>query len=84
MIIPSAPQFDVCLLCSGACLAKCLNSVLYVKVVVAAFNQEKALVGAFTVIVKTDCETDGSSEALFIWAHNGPDQDIMSANTHFM
>ena len=35
------------------------------KVVVAAFNQEKALVGAFTVIVKTDCETDGSSEALF-------------------
>ena len=34
------------------------------KVVVAAFNQEKALVGAFTVIVKTDCETDGSSKAL--------------------
>ena len=30
------------------------------KVVVAAFNQEKALVGAFSVIVKTDCETDGS------------------------
>ena len=25
-----------------------------------AFNQEKALVGAFFVIVKTDCETDGS------------------------
>ena len=25
-----------------------------------AFNQEKALVGAFSVIVKTDCETDGS------------------------
>ena len=31
-----------------------------VKVVVAAFNQEKALVGAFSVIVKTDCGTDGS------------------------
>ena len=31
-------------------LAKCLNSVLNVKVVVAAFNQEKALVGAFYVI----------------------------------
>ena len=27
---------------------------------VGAFNQEKALVGAFSVIVKTDCETDGS------------------------
>ena len=34
------------------------------KVVVAAFNQEKALVGAFSVIVKTDCETDGSFGAL--------------------
>ena len=31
---------------------------------VGAFNQEKALVGAFSVIVKTDCETDGSSAAL--------------------
>ena len=28
--------------------------------VVAAFNKEKALVGAFSVIVKTDCGTDGS------------------------
>ena len=28
-----------------------LNSVLNVKAVVAAFNQEKALVGAFSVIV---------------------------------
>ena len=35
-----------------------------VKVVVAAFNQEKTLVGAFSVIVKTDFETDGSSTAL--------------------
>ena len=26
--------------------------------------QEKALVGAFSMIVKTDCETDGSSAAL--------------------
>ena len=33
---------------------------------IAAFNQEKALVGAFIVIVKTDCETDGSSAALFL------------------
>ena len=27
---------------------------------VNAFNQEKALVGAFSVIVKTDCGTNGS------------------------
>ena len=30
------------------------------KALVGAYNQEKALVGAFSVIVKTDCETDGS------------------------
>ena len=30
------------------------------KAVVAAFNQEKALVGAFSVIVKIDCGTDGA------------------------
>ena len=30
------------------------------KALVGAFNQEKALVGAFTVIVKTGCGTDGS------------------------
>ena len=33
-------------------LALCLNSVLNVKVLVGAFNQERALVGAFSVIVK--------------------------------
>ena len=27
---------------------------------VGAFNQERAIVGAFSVIVKTDCETDGA------------------------
>ena len=32
--------------------SKCLNSVLNVTAVVAAFNQEKALVGAFSVIVQ--------------------------------
>ena len=37
-----------------------LYSVLNVKARAGAFNQEKALVGAFSVIVKTDCETDGS------------------------
>ena len=33
-------------------LTKCLNSVLNVKALVGAFNQEKALVGAFSVIVQ--------------------------------
>ena len=28
------------------------------KALVGALNQEKALLGAFSVIVKTDCETD--------------------------
>ena len=36
------------------------NSVFNAKVVVAAFNQEKALVGAYSMIVKTGCGTDGS------------------------
>ena len=36
----------------NAHLAKCLNSVLNVKALVGAFNQEKALVGAFSVIVQ--------------------------------
>ena len=34
----------------------CLNSVLNVKVVVAAFNQEKALLGAFSVITNLRME----------------------------
>ena len=46
------------------------NSVLNVKALEGAFNQEKALVGAlvgaFSVIMKTHCETDGSSAGL-IW-----------------
>ena len=36
------------------------QSVLNVKVLVGAFNQEKALIGAFYVIVKTGWGTDGS------------------------
>ena len=35
-----------------ACLAKCLNRFFNVKAVVGAFNQEKALVGAFALIVQ--------------------------------
>ena len=38
--------------------------VLNVKALLGAFNHEKALAGVFSVIVKTDCETDGSSAAL--------------------
>ena len=40
--------------CCGvnARLAKCLNSVLNVKALVGAFNQEKAPEGAFAVIVQ--------------------------------
>ena len=41
-------------------MVQCLYSVLNVKVLVGAFNQEKALVGAFTMFV----ETDGSFAAL--------------------
>ena len=38
------------------------------KAVVAAFNQQTALVEAFSVsvIVKNDCETNGSSAALVV------------------
>ena len=36
------------------------------KALVGTFNKEKALVGAFSVIVKTDCETDGSCAALLV------------------
>ena len=38
----------------NVCLALCLYSGMNVKVLVGAFNQEKALVGAFSMIVKTD------------------------------
>ena len=38
------------------------NSVLNLKALVGGFYQD--LVGAFSVIVKTDCETDGSFTAL--------------------
>ena len=40
----------------NARLAQCLNSVLNVKAVVAAFNQEKALLGAFSVITNLRME----------------------------
>ena len=43
------------------------------KAVVAAFNQEKALVGAFSVIVETDCGTDGS---FYSTTHNTPHSPV--------
>ena len=43
-------QFYVYLLWVNAHVAKCLNSVLNGKALVEAFNQEKAIVGAISVI----------------------------------
>merc|ERR1712067_51937 len=51
----------------NARLAQCLNSVLNVKAVVAAFNQEKALVGAFSVITNLRMEL---FEALIVTSSN--------------
>ena len=51
-------QFHVYLLWVNTHLAQCLNSALYVKA--CAFNQEKAPVGAFSVIVK--------SSLTFVWS----------------
>ena len=46
-----------------------VNSVLNVKVVVAAFNKEKALVGAFSVIVQPVVEPMDRFEALIVSVH---------------
>ena len=51
-VIASASQFHIYLPWGQPCLAYCLNSVLNGKALVGAFNQEKALVGAFSVIVQ--------------------------------
>ena len=56
MIIASVSQFHICLPWVKACLEWCLNSVLNVKALVGAFNQEKALVGAFSVITNLRME----------------------------
>ena len=63
MTIASASQFHIYLPWVNARSAKCFHSVFNVKALVGAFNQEKALVGAFSVTVKTvktGCGTDGS------------------------
>ena len=63
MIIVSASQFH--LPCLGTCLAQCINSVLNVRALVGAFNQEKALdlEEAFSVTVKTDGLFENCSSA---------------------
>ena len=56
------------------------------KALVGAFNQEKALVGAFSVVVKTGCGTDGalhstsSLSAALLLVHNQP----APVNQHFI
>ena len=52
MIFASTSNFHIYLLWDNSHLAKCLNSVLNVKALVGVFNQEKALVGAFSVDVQ--------------------------------
>ena len=59
-----------------------LNSVLNVKAVVAAFNQEKALVGAFSVITNLRMDllkhlvfsVPGARENLHLQSFDGPDR----------
>ena len=61
MISASVSQFHVYLLWGQHPFSVVSQySVFNVKALVGAFNQEKALVGAFSVIVKTGCGTDGS------------------------
>ena len=54
------------------------HSVLNGKALVGAFNQEKALVGAFSIIVKTDFETDGALHS----TSSGDDKKSINANNH--
>ena len=72
MTFVSASQFHIYLPWVNARLEECLISVLNVKVLVGAFNQEKALVGAFFVIVKTGCGTDGSFYSTNSFPQKGP------------
>ena len=63
IIFTPVSQFLVNLSFLGACSAKYLNSVLNVEALVGAFKQEKALVGAFSVIVKSSQTFAGCSTA---------------------
>ena len=46
------------------------------KALVGAFNQEKALVGAFSVIMKTGCGTDGALHSTIVSIQH-PQMDIL-------
>ena len=78
----------------NACLAQCLNSVLNVKAVVAAFNQEKALVGAFSVItnlwmelfealIADKCWTSGPVLGSGGDEKGGSGEHVVAAQCHF-
>ena len=81
MTFASASQFHV-YLSWGQRLFNGLNGVLNVEVLVGAFNQEKVLVGAFSVIVKTGYGTDGSicGTIQIAWPgfYNNPASDLPS------
>ena len=47
------------------------------KALVVAFNQEKALVGAFSVIVKTDRETDGAIHSTIVLMLNKAEEEVL-------
>ena len=70
MIIVSLSKFHVNLPVN-ACLAYCLNSVLNVKVLVRTFNQEKALLGAFSVITNLRMDLF-EALVLVLMGHYGP------------
>ena len=52
MTIVLVSQFHICLPWVNAQLAQCPNGVLNLKALVGAFNQQKALLRAFSIIVK--------------------------------
>ena len=52
LVLQTIHRFHVNLPWVNTRLAQCLNSVLNVKALVDAFNQEQDLVGAFSVIVQ--------------------------------
>ena len=72
----------------NARLASCLNSVLNVKVVEAAFNQEKALVGAFFVITNLRMElfeallVTGLRDTAHVSRAVGPLCDVSLGSSH--
>ena len=60
------PYLNVYFQWVNTCLALCLDIILNVKTLAGAFNQEKALVGAFSVIVQPVVEPMDRFTALII------------------